>query len=220
MLALAIAMGTVVWAMITARSRRRPTRRRRLKIGGKARYALVHIPAHWSGQTPVPLIRRSTRNCIPGLQQRSTDGFVALSASAFIVVYPQAGGEVGPVWGPAWGAERHGRASVRHCAPRHDRASRARRCCAVSYSATGLRTGAASIDPSAGAISPIASPRWRRSPRSSQADVHTRRDRSRAVVPRRRGPSTPVRRCCTLGRAAVRGVGCRLGEAQRLCSKT
>lgn len=73
-----------------------------LKVGGKSRYALVHIPAHWNGKTAVPLILSFHGLGSTAEQQRGTDGFVAHSdKDNFIVVYPQAGGTLRNL-GAAW----------------------------------------------------------------------------------------------------------------------
>jgi len=73
-----------------------------LKVGGKPRYALVHIPAHWSGTTPVPVVLSFHGLGASATNQRSTDGFVSRSDhDNFIVVYPQAGGNLGAL-GAAW----------------------------------------------------------------------------------------------------------------------
>ena len=73
-----------------------------LKVGGKDRYALVHIPAHWKGTTAVPLVLSFHGLGTSAEQQRGTDGFVAHSdKDNFVVVYPQAGGALGNL-GAAW----------------------------------------------------------------------------------------------------------------------
>ena len=73
-----------------------------LTVGGKPRYALVHIPARWNGKTSVPLILSFHGLGASAEQQRSTDGFVARSdKDNFIVVYPQAGSTLGS-FGAAW----------------------------------------------------------------------------------------------------------------------
>src|ERR1700689_2415333 len=73
-----------------------------LTIGGKARYALVHIPVHWNGDTAVPVVLSFHGLGASATNQRSTDGFVASSdKDNFIVVYPQAGGSLGAL-GAAW----------------------------------------------------------------------------------------------------------------------
>lgn len=73
-----------------------------LKVGGAARYALVHLPAHWSGTTPVPVVLSFHGLGASAVNQRATDGFVARSdKDNFIVVYPQAGGTLGS-FGAAW----------------------------------------------------------------------------------------------------------------------
>ncbi len=73
-----------------------------LNIGGQDRYALVHIPAHWDGDTAVPVVLSFHGLGANAAQQRSTDGFVPISdKDNFIVVYPQAGGALGAL-GAAW----------------------------------------------------------------------------------------------------------------------
>src|SRR3954451_792876 len=73
-----------------------------LNVGGKDRYALVHIPAHWNGKTRVPLVVSFHGLGSTAEQQRSSDNFVThADKDNFIVVYPQAGGEVGD-FGAAW----------------------------------------------------------------------------------------------------------------------
>jgi polyhydroxybutyrate depolymerase len=73
-----------------------------LTVGGKPRYALVHIPANWDGQTAVPVVLSFHGLGSDATQQRSTDGFVSRSdKDKFIVVYPQAGGSLGSL-GAAW----------------------------------------------------------------------------------------------------------------------
>src|SRR6476646_10495847 len=62
-----------------------------LKVGGKDRYALVHIPAHWNGTTRVPLVVSFHGLGSTAEQQRSSDNFVThADKDNFIVVYPQA----------------------------------------------------------------------------------------------------------------------------------
>jgi polyhydroxybutyrate depolymerase len=71
-------------------------------VGGKPRFALVHLPARWDGKTAVPLILSFHGLGASATSQRSTDGFVARSdRDNFIVVYPQAGGTLGAL-GAAW----------------------------------------------------------------------------------------------------------------------
>jgi len=73
-----------------------------LTVGGKARYALVHLPAHWDGTTAIPLVLSFHGLGASATNQRSTDGFVTRSnRDNFIVVYPQAGGTLGAL-GAAW----------------------------------------------------------------------------------------------------------------------
>ncbi|MGO9875169.1 MAG: alpha/beta hydrolase family esterase [Acidimicrobiia bacterium] len=73
-----------------------------LKVGGQDRYALVHIPVHWDGDTAVPVVLSFHSLGANAAEQRSTDGFVPLSDKHnFIVVYPQAGGAAGAL-GAAW----------------------------------------------------------------------------------------------------------------------
>ena len=73
-----------------------------LKVGGKARYALVHVPVRWTGTTPVPVVLSFHGLGASATNQRSTDGFVARSdQDNFIVVYPQAGATLGAL-GAAW----------------------------------------------------------------------------------------------------------------------
>ena len=73
-----------------------------VNVGGKPRYALVHLPAHWDGKTSVPVVLSFHGLGSSAEQQRSTDGFVAHSDKEnFIVVYPQAGGTLGSL-GAAW----------------------------------------------------------------------------------------------------------------------
>jgi polyhydroxybutyrate depolymerase len=73
-----------------------------VKVGGKARYALVHLPAKWDGRTAVPVVLSFHGLGSNAEQQRSTDGFVAHSdREGFIVVYPNAGGNLGAL-GAAW----------------------------------------------------------------------------------------------------------------------
>lgn len=73
-----------------------------LNVGGKARYALVHLPAKWDGKTSVPVVLSFHGLGSNAKQQRSTDGFVAHSdRENFIVVHPNAGGNLGEL-GAAW----------------------------------------------------------------------------------------------------------------------
>ena len=73
-----------------------------LTVDGKPRYTLVHIPAHWSGTTAVPVVLSFHGLGASAASQRSTDGFVAHSdKDNFIVVYPQAGGSLSN-FGSAW----------------------------------------------------------------------------------------------------------------------
>jgi polyhydroxybutyrate depolymerase len=73
-----------------------------LKVAGKDRYALVHIPAHWNGRTAVPLVVSFHGLGSTAEQQRATDGFVGHSdKDTFVVAYPQAGGVLGNL-GAAW----------------------------------------------------------------------------------------------------------------------
>src|SRR5262249_45855848 len=72
-----------------------------LKIGGKAHYALVHVPSGWNGKTALPVVLSFHGLGANADNQRSTDGFVARSdRDKFIVAYPQAAGS-GP-FGAAW----------------------------------------------------------------------------------------------------------------------
>jgi polyhydroxybutyrate depolymerase len=73
-----------------------------LQVGGKSRYALVHIPAHWNGTTPVPLVLSFHGLGASAANQMTTDAFSAHSdKDNFIVAYPQAGGSLGDL-GAAW----------------------------------------------------------------------------------------------------------------------
>jgi polyhydroxybutyrate depolymerase len=73
-----------------------------LKVGGKDRYALVHLPKNWDGKSPVPVVLSFHGLGSTADQQRTTDGFEARSdTDNFIVVYPQAGGTLGEL-GAAW----------------------------------------------------------------------------------------------------------------------
>ena len=73
-----------------------------LTVGGKSRYALVHIPAHWNGKTAVPLILSFHGLGANAKQQAGTDGFAAYGdKDNFIVAYPQAGGTLSN-FGAAW----------------------------------------------------------------------------------------------------------------------
>src|SRR6476659_8729655 len=78
-----------------------------LTVGGKARYALVHLPAHWDGKTAMPLVLSFHGLGASAENQRSTDGFVARSdKDGFIVVYPQAG--IASAYGAAWDLKGEG----------------------------------------------------------------------------------------------------------------
>src|SRR3954454_19147172 len=73
-----------------------------LNVGGKPRYALVHLPAHWNGKTSIPLVLSFHGLGASAANQQITDGFVAHSdKDNFIVAYPQAGGTLGNL-GAAW----------------------------------------------------------------------------------------------------------------------
>src|SRR3954452_7382294 len=50
-----------------------------LTVGGKPRYALVHIPSHWDGKHAVPLVLSFHGLGASAANQKSTDGFVAHS---------------------------------------------------------------------------------------------------------------------------------------------
>ena len=81
-----------------------PTKLTRIdeNVAGKARYTLVHIPAHWDGKTPAPVVLSFHGLGASAASQRSTDGFVAHSdKDNFIVVYPQAAPSKGN-FGAAW----------------------------------------------------------------------------------------------------------------------
>jgi polyhydroxybutyrate depolymerase len=72
-----------------------------LKIDGDDRFALVHVPARWDGETPVPVVLSFHGLGSTAEQQRASDGFVGRSDNDnFIVVYPQAGnrGSVAAAW--------------------------------------------------------------------------------------------------------------------------
>jgi polyhydroxybutyrate depolymerase len=73
-----------------------------LTVGGKARTALVHMPAGWDGKTAVPVVLSFHGLGSNAAQQRTNDGFVARSdTDTFIVVHPDAGqslGELGAAW--------------------------------------------------------------------------------------------------------------------------
>lgn len=71
-------------------------------VGGKDRYALVHVPARWNGRTAVPLVLSFHGLGSNAQQQRTTDGFEAhADKDTFVVAYPQAGGVLRNL-GAAW----------------------------------------------------------------------------------------------------------------------
>jgi len=73
-----------------------------LRIDGRDRYALVHVPTKWDGETPIPVVLSFHGLGSSATQQRSNDGFVARSdTDNFIVVYPQAESSNGS-FGAAW----------------------------------------------------------------------------------------------------------------------
>lgn len=114
-----------------------------LKVGGKARYALVHMPTDWDGKTKVPLILSFHGLGASAENQRTTDGFVARSdEDRFIVVYPQAG--IASAYGAAW--DLKGEGDVPYVTALLD-AIEARACVDTSrVYATGLSYGGAMTD--------------------------------------------------------------------------
>jgi polyhydroxybutyrate depolymerase len=73
-----------------------------LNVGGKARYALVHVPVHWNGKSALPVVLSFHGLGSNADQQRTLDRFVAHSdKDNFIVVYPQASGSLADL-GAAW----------------------------------------------------------------------------------------------------------------------
>ena len=73
-----------------------------LNVGGKARYALVHVPAHWNGKTALPVLLSFHGLGSNADQQRSIDGFAARSdKDNFVVMWPQASGSLADL-GAAW----------------------------------------------------------------------------------------------------------------------
>ena len=73
-----------------------------LNVGGKARYALVHVPVHWNGKTALPVLLSFHGLGSNADQQRSIDGFVARSdKDNFIAMWPQASGSLADL-GAAW----------------------------------------------------------------------------------------------------------------------
>ena len=115
-----------------------------LTVDGKARNALVHLPAGWDGTTPVPVVLSFHGLGSTASQQRTNDGFVARSDSdKFIVVHPEAGGELGKL-GSAWDLE--GDSEIHFVTALLDDLERRACVDATRVYATGLSYGGAMTD--------------------------------------------------------------------------